>query len=248
ETRSQEGDTAGEARESTNAQGSTKIPASLSKAHDSCGGENEFEIVGYEKVPRIKVAGPGTDGNQRANIVYFHITDNPYFGYDGSMARTKAGHAPLFGKERFYRAYRGATRSKILSRVYGILTTTSTQQFPKFSDAVHVVEPERIPRQGTNFLVVDPCDGRNWFMIWVRIDPRGRWYVYREWPSTGHPGAYIPGIGDPGPWTLPGQPADGVRGPAQSPFGFGLERYIQEILRLEGKEHIQERWMDSRYA
>jgi hypothetical protein len=207
-----------------------------------------FEIIGYEKVPRIKVAGPGTDGNQRANIVYFHITDNPYFGYDGSMARTKAGRLPLFGKERFYRAYRGATRSKILSRVYGILTTTSSQQFPKFSDAVHVLEPDRIPRAGTNYLVVDPCDGRNWFMIWVRIDPRGRWYVYREWPSTGHASAYIPGIGDPGPWTLPGQPADGVRGPAQQPFGFGLERYIQEILRLEGKEEIQERWMDSRYA
>jgi hypothetical protein len=211
-------------------------------------GAAEFEITGYEKVPRIKVAGPGTDGNQRANIVYFHITDNPYFGYDASMGRTKGGKLPLFGEERFYRAYRGATRSKILSRVYGILTTTSSQQFPKFSDAVHVVEPERVPRQGTNYLIVDPCDGRNWFMIWIRIDPRGRWYVYREWPSTGNPGAYIPGIGDPGPWTLPGQPADGVRGPAQSPFGFGLERYIQEILRLEGKEAIQERWMDSRYA
>jgi hypothetical protein len=210
--------------------------------------ETDFEVIGYEKVPRIKVAGPGTDGNQRANIVYFHITDNPYFGYDAAMGRTKGGKLPLFGEERFYRAYRGATRSKILSRVYGILTTTSSQQFPKFSDAIHVIEPERVPRQGTNFLIVDPCDGRNWFMIWIRVDPRGRWYVYREWPSTGHPGAYIPGIGDPGPWTLPGQPADGVRGPAQSPFGFGLERYIQEILRLEGKEHIQERWMDSRYA
>jgi hypothetical protein len=210
--------------------------------------QTDFEIIGYEKVPRIKVAGPGTDGNQRANIVYFHITDNPYFGYDGSMQRTKAGKLPLFGKERFYRAYRSATRAKILSRVYGILTVSSAQQFPKFSDAVHVVEPDRIPRQGTNYLIVDPCDGRNWFMIWVRIDPRGRWFVYREWPSTGHPGAYIPGRGDPGPWTLPGQPADGVRGPAQQPFGFGLERYIQEILRLEEGEAIQERWMDSRYA
>ena len=210
--------------------------------------ENDFELIGYEKVPRIKVAGPGSDGNQRANIVYFHITDNPYFGYDGSMARTKAGRLPMFGKERFYRAYRGATRAKILSRVYGILTISSAQQFPKFSDAVHVVEPDRIPKKGTNYLIVDPCDGRNWFMIWVRIDQRGRWFVYREWPSTGHPGAYIPGIGDPGPWTLPGQPYDGVRGPAQQPFGFGLERYIQEILRLEEKEEIQERWMDSRYA
>jgi hypothetical protein len=221
---------------------------STGEARGNSRGGDQFEIIGYEKVPRIKVAGPGTDGNQRANIVYFHITDNPYFGYDGSMQRTKAGKLPLFGKERFYRAYRGATRAKILSRVYGILTVSSAQQFPKFSDAVHALEPDRIPKAGTNYLIVDPCDGRNWFMIWIRVDPRGRWFVYREWPSTGHPGAYIPGIGDPGPWALPGQPADGVRGPAQQPFGFGHERYIQEILRLEGKEEIQDRWMDSRYA
>jgi hypothetical protein len=71
-------------------------------------------------------------------------------------------------------------------------------------------------------------------MRWIRIDARGRWHVYREWPSTEHGGAYIPGIGDPGPWTLPGQPADGVRGPAQQAFGFGLDRYAREILRVEG--------------
>jgi hypothetical protein len=196
--------------------------------------ELEFEIVGYEKVPRVKVAGPGNDGNLRANIVFFHITDNPYFGYEGAMQRRKAGRAPLFGKERFYRAYRNATRSKILSRVYGILQAGSAQQFTKFSDAVHVVEPDRIPRYGSNFHLVDPHDGRNWAMLWLRIDPANRWYFYREWPSFGHPGAYIPGIGDPGPWTLPGKPADGVPGPAQNPFGFGLDAYKAEIARLEG--------------
>jgi hypothetical protein len=195
---------------------------------------DELEIVGYEKVPRVKVAGPGNDGNLRANIVFFHITDNPYFGYEGAMGRRRAGRVPLFGKERFYRAYRNATRSKILSRVYGILQAGSSQQMPKFSDAVHVLEPDRIPRAGTNYHIVDPCDGRNWAMLWVRIDPAGRWYWYREWPSTGHPGAYIPGISDPGPWTVPGKPADGVRGPAQTSFGFGLDAYKSEIKRLEG--------------
>jgi hypothetical protein len=208
----------------------------------------QFEIVGYKKVPRIKVAGPGTDGNQRANIVYFHAMDNPYFGYEGAMQRRKEGRAPMFGKERFYRAYRNATEPKILSRVYGILTARSAQQFPKFNDAWHVIEPDGIPRAGTNYHIVDPCDGRNWFMLWIRIDPRGRWHVYREWPSTEHGGAYIPGIGDPGPWTLPGQPADGVRGPAQQAFGFGLDRYAREILRVEGhpenedeEEQVEER-------
>src|SRR4029077_1672597 len=144
--------------------------------------------------------------------------DNPYFGYEGAMGRRRAGRAPVFGKERFYRADRNATRSKILSRVYGILQAGSSQQFPKFSDAVHVVEPVRIPRHGTNYQIVDPCDGRNWAMLWLRIDRAGRCYWYREWRSTGHAGAYIPGISDPGPWTVPGKPADGVRGPAQTSF------------------------------
>jgi hypothetical protein len=71
-------------------------------------------------------------------------------------------------------------------------------------------------------------------MLWLRVTQRGWWYVYREWPSHGHAKAYVPGVGDPGEWALPGQPSDGVRGPAQTAFGFGLDRYKQEILRLEG--------------
>lgn len=226
--------------QSGNGEGTQKGSATRDFEGSPRGGE-ELETIGYEKVPRVKVAGPGNDGNLRANIVFFHITDNPYFGYQGAMQRRRAGAAPLFGKERFYRAYRNATRGKILSRVYGILQAASSQQFPKFSDAVHVIEPDRIPRHGTNYHFVDPCDGRNWAMIWLRIDPAGRWYIYREWPSTGHPGAYIPGISDPGPWTTPGKPADGVRGDAQKSFGFGLDAYKAEIARLEGWPKSEDR-------
>lgn len=200
--------------------------------------DSGMEVVGYEKVPRVKVAGPGSDGNQRANIVYFHITDNPYFGFN---ARPRPGESVTYGAERFYKMLQGATRSKILSRAYGVATRAAGNQFPKFTEAVHVIEPDRVPRVGTNYHIVDPCPGRNWFMIWWRVDRRGRRYIYREWPSHGHPEAYIPGIGDPGPWALPGSTAsgkvvhDGVRGPAQNPFGWGLSRYKEEILRLEGR-------------
>lgn len=214
------------------------VPAELLPVKD----EQGEETGEYETVPRVKVAGPGSDGNQRANIVYFHITDNPYFGFSG---KPKPGETPVFGKERFYKMLRGATRAKILSRAYGVATRAAGNQFPKFSDVVHIVEPARIPRAGTNFHVVDPCDGRNWFMIWLRVDRRDRRYIYREWPSTGHPGAYIPGVGDPGPWALPGTNAngrvvhDGVRGTAQTPLGWGLERYKDEILRLEGRRRAE---------
>jgi phage terminase large subunit-like protein len=218
-------------------------PVTAHHMADETPAQNDFEIVGYENVPRIKVAGSGSDGNQRANIVYFHITDNPYYGYEEALKQwQRAKKLIAFGKDRFYKLYRGATRSKILSRVYGILQAGIAQQFPKFNDLWHCVDPDQVPKAGTNYLIVDPCPGRNWFMIWARIDPRGRWFVYREWPSTGHkgPSAYIPGIGDPGLWTLPGQPADGVRGPAQAPFGFGLDRYKREILRCEGRAEDKE--------
>src|SRR5262249_24979097 len=69
--------------------------------------------------------------------------------------------------------------------------------------------------------------------IWVLIDPQERCFVYREWPSTGHQDAYIPGHGDLGEWAVPGKPSDGERGPAQRELGWGLKRYIEEIERLE---------------
>jgi hypothetical protein len=201
----------------------------------------------FEKVPRVKLAGPGSDGNQRALIVYFHITDNPYYGFSWNPSTAEAGKRSIFGAERFYKLWRNATRSKILSRVYGILSRARLQQFPTFNTSWHEVTLERIPAHGTRYLIVDPCPGRNWFMLWILIDPAGRWFVYREWPSTGHnqPSAYVQGIGDPGPWataggtrgTIGGRVAfDGSPGPAQAPFGFGLDRYRDEIFRLEGRE------------
>jgi hypothetical protein len=188
--------------------------------------------------------------------VYFHITDNPYYGWE---ARKKGENKT--GPERFYDLLKGSPREKILSRAYGILVTGAAQQFPMFREAVHVFRESELPcdtgknkyqeRIGlaTNYQVIDPCSGRNWAMIWVRVTRENRWWVYREWPSHGHRGAYIQGRGDPGPWATPSSDKmDGERGPAQDPFGFGLKRYKQEMLDMEGEEEIFERWIDSRYG
>ena len=85
-------------------------------------------------------------------------------------------------------------------------------------------------------------------MIWVACPAPDRWIIYREWPSHGHLGAYVDGFGDPGPWTVMSKNPDGAPGPAQKTFGFGLARYVDEILRIENGEEIAERWIDSRYA
>jgi phage terminase large subunit-like protein len=186
------------------------------------------DLCGYERIP--KVQQPLDD---KAIVIYFYNEDNPFGNYEGLKMDLK-----------------GKSKAEVLMRAYGIVSKAAHAQFPSFSEEIHVVDPDKIPKQGTNFHVVDPADGRNWFMIWVRIDEKGRWWIYREWPSHGHLGAYVPGIGDPGPWAIHGAAADGERGPAQSPFGFGLDRYKNEIERLEkeGGDETVERWMDSRYG
>jgi hypothetical protein len=185
---------------------------------------NDGEVARYEKVPRVM-----QPVRETARIVFFHTADNPFGNYPSMKVVLEK-----------------ATRETILCRAYGVPVKSRTARFPKFRDGVHVVRAAMIPKEGTNYQIVDPCSGRNWFMIWVRVDVRGRMFVYREWPCAKR---YIEGVGYPGPWAVPsGQKADGERGDAQKPFGWGLERYKQEIERLEADEVIWQRLMDSRYA
>lgn len=190
------------------------------------------EITHYEKVPRIQ-----QPTNERAVIVYFHTADNPYGNYP-SMRET----------------LKGKPRETILMRAYGVPSKTFGAALPMFRRNVHVITTEqwmgwlkKYPN-GTRYHLVDPCSGRNWFQAWVYCPCPKKMIVYREWPSHGHLGAYIPGVGDPGPWAISGKAHDGEKGPAQTALGFGLDRYKQEILRLEGSEEITERWMDARYG
>jgi hypothetical protein len=170
-----------------------------------------------------------------ASVVYFHSSDNPFGGYE-TMKKTLAG----------------APKSEIKTRAYGIPTKAILARFPKFREGVHVLESEKIPKEGSRYQFVDPASARNWFMLWVLVDARGRHFVYREWPCEG---VYIPGVGDPGPWAeADGRKADGRAGTGQSSYGWGLEAYAAEIARLEKNgpdgepEQIICRWMDSRFG
>ncbi len=180
----------------------------------------------YERTPLVQEA---RNTSKAARIVYFPTQENPFGGYKNLVAELER-----------------ATREEILCRAYGVPTKSIAGRFPKFSDGKpHVVAPADIPKEGTNYLIVDPCSGRNWFMTWVRVDVRKRLFVYREWPCRR---TYIDGVGYPGAWAIAGKKSDGDRGPAQKSFGFGLNRYKEEIEKLEEGETIMERIMDSRYA
>jgi phage terminase large subunit-like protein len=176
-----------------------------------------------EQVPRIQQAGGGRD----ARILYFHTKDNAYGGYE-TLKKTLAGE----------------TRANILTRGYGIPQKQMAALFPRFGPT-HIVRSEQVPDEGTNYHIVDPSNARNFFMIWARATPDGKIYIYREWPCEA---TYIEGVGWPGAWAEPdGKKLDGKPGPAQECFGFGLERYTQEISKLE-TEDVHYRFMDSRFG
>lgn len=200
------------------------------------------EVIGFEKVPHIQ-----ENVQQNARIFYFHNKDNPYGNYEGLKAELKH-----------------AKREDIQVRAYGVPVKAIGAMFRGFNASrnppVHVIPRKMVPSEGTRYLFLDPCGGRTWFMSWWLVDTLGRHFLYREWPC---PGIYIPGVGFPGDWAVPdGKKADGAPGPAQHCAShFGLERYRDEILRMEleesfvvdsqgnkVRENIFERFMDSRYA
>jgi phage terminase large subunit-like protein len=168
----------------------------------------------FERVPRAM----RLPGDRKSGVFFLHCWDNP-FGNPRELFEMHAGEPAEYRKMKFY----------------GVATKAHRGQFPTFNPAVHVVPPSAIPKEGTRFMVCDPCSGRNWAMLWALVDrsPVGlRVWLYREWPC---PGVYVPGVGDMGEWAVPGEKVDGERGPAQSPLGWGHERYRQEVFRLEGR-------------
>ena len=183
------------------------------------------------RVPRVQQCAKPT-----ARVVYFHTADNPFGNYEAM--KTELVKSP---------------KDRVLMRAYGVPTKKAANMFAKFNTSVHVVSPDKIPRTGVNYHVVDPCSGRNWFMIWARFDAAGRCFVYDEWPSQIRE---VPGVGLPGPWAIPGgNNPDGQAGDAQRSFGFGLSHYKLEIENTEARHaresddfSVFERIMDSRYG
>ena len=173
----------------------------------------------FERVPRVMQSR-----RDRLKIVFFHSTDNPFGGAEELI--------DVMGKD--------SSRETILCRAYGVPTKAVGVLCPKFKTDIHVIDDALVPEEGTNTHWVDPCSGRNFAMIWVRALPDDTLVIYREWPCQGQ---YIPGVGDPGEWAVPdGDRMDGAPGPAQDPFGWGFERYHDEIRRLEKYEKEGEEW------
>jgi phage terminase large subunit-like protein len=130
----------------------------------------------------------------------------------------------LTGLEAIIRSALGGVIDFALERLWGWPTKRALRIFPKFSEARHVVPSERIPAEGTNYLLADPHGRRNWFMVWLRVDPLGNWWFYRQWPSA-----------DLGEWAVPGDKPDGRAGAGQrNGGGRSFTDYKRLIFLAEG--------------
>jgi hypothetical protein len=220
------------------------------------GGSGQPEVPAgrkFKMAPRVmRCIGQSRGGKMEYNaaVVFFHSSDNPYGNPEGVL-KMVAGKSMDFIKERFY----------------GVANKTMTTRFPRFNEDVHVIPADKIPNEGTDYMICDPSNGRNFTFTWWR-KVGNRDYLMREWPGN-YP-IETANIGLPGPWAeVDGKRKDGRKGPAQSPFGFSLLEYKQEIARLEkwkvdytatpdprdwepsgeeGEQNVIERYIDARPA
>jgi hypothetical protein len=200
--------------------------------------DEKGRTVGFERMPRVMQCQDPT-----ARIIFFWTSDNPFGNYEAIVQEEKA---------------KGNNKDSIRIRLYGVCDKAHKVAFPMFSRKTHVITQSQFAKimeehpRGVAYHLIDPCDGRNWFMGWIFCPKLDWWIIYREWPSHSHPSSYIKGIGILGPWAVSGAAADGVRGPGQDTLGFSLERYKEEIEDKETNdgrvEDIFARYIDSRYA
>lgn len=153
-----------------------------------------------------------------ASVIWFHSKFNVYSPFDQMVKQ-------LSSKTDY--------EKKI--RAYGWAQALVGSQFPMFGE-IHIIESEKIPKEGTNYMSCDPAGARNWFLVWLRAAADGNFYIYREFPDDTY-----------GEWALPDTKPDGREGPAQrSGAGRGLDEYKELIRELEGEEVIAERYIDPR--
>jgi hypothetical protein len=183
----------------------------------------------FDTVPRVMKCA---DAEGKRAVVFFHSADNPH-GKPLNVMETALGSGEEFIKERFY----------------GFATRAQMQQFPLFSEDIHVVPDSAIPEKGDRYMICDPAGARNWCWIYILSCPDGD-YVCGEFPSAIH---LVPGYGVLGDWALVSTTKpDGEKGPAQKSLGWGLMQYKSHAAYLEGwseategaMESMVEKWMD----
>lgn len=148
-------------------------------------------------------------------VVYFHFGSNPLSGY------TEQVRDLVVGKNTEY-----------IERIaYGYARDTIARACPKFGPW-NIVEPSRLPADGTNYMITDPGVAKPFFTIWVRVSDGPEFWVYRDWPDEQSYGEWaVATERETTEDTRKGW--DGDPGPGQIGLGLGYAAYKRLWLDLE---------------
>ena len=116
----------------------------------------------FRRVPRVMRCLDPIEG-----IVFAHPGDNPF----------------VDGRETF-KMFQATSIENRLIRWCGLALKMQSARFGRFHEKVHVIPDALVPKQGTNYHIIDPHPSRNFAMMWVRCVKGADHYVYREWPGT----------------------------------------------------------------
>jgi len=153
----------------------------------------------------------------KARVIYFHSILNPFGNHYPNIKSLCAGRPSEY----------------IERRAYGYARDVAMRALPYFGPW-NVVKAEQLPKEGTNYMFVDPAGARNWATIWVRVAPGNPplIYIYRDWPPEQRFGEWaVPTERDVSDTQRKGW--DGDPGPAQNTFGWGAKKYKQVWLEEE---------------
>jgi len=203
--------------------------------------------------PKILLSAPAELLPGKVNVPGTEVGTMPYIA-DAALNR---GRTIYFwsslnpfgdGQRSFYEGVRedcAGRSSEYIQRIaYGYTRKTSGKPFPLWG-SWNIIPHGELPKDGTDYLIVDPAGGRNWFMFWVRVTRDGRHYIYREWPDEQ---TY-------GEWAIPNPESTGDNlaklhkaGPAQNSLGYGVSRYKQLWRDTEaaGGDDVWCRYIDPR--
>jgi len=142
-------------------------------------------------------------------VIFFQSKWNPFIDY-GELLNLWKGRGP----------------KQILIRLHGVTDKSSGNVFPRFRTH-NIVPASKIPKEGTNYRILDFAWHRRWAIIWMRvleIKGKKRIYVYREFPD-------FPTYGE---WVINSEQKDGDKGPAQGTDSWSINDYKRMVLAKEG--------------
>lgn len=174
--------------------------------------DSEAELLEGERVPILQ-----QPVRANARVTYFHISQNPYGGWNAMKGQLK-----------------GAKRDEILCRAYGVPTKPSNTVFQNLDDRV-IMKHSDLPvlknpkDHPCNWILsIDPAGNKSWFMILVAVAANGVHYVVDEWPDPSF-----------GVWADLERGERGRPGEAAAPNGYGIQDYAKVIRDMIGERDCE---------